>query len=372
MCRLYRAIAFVVFAAFTGSCGYNSAASETPPQDPGIRPAPASGPGGKTGWKQIDLPVYGGKIDSYENELYIVSSEGVVVVNSTGEVRKLPDFKIVKATLSTDGGLTGKPLSQTDSKLCSDVQSSAFASSSLFVYSVCEHTAQIWKISFTAAGTSLEMIHLTYAYDGDWVPGPRGVVGGENGVLMESYMAAGPTLMTGDPKTGRLKVVWQGPEKNEGIAAIDLKGADGWMVTGSGKLLKSSDGGRGWQERGRVPEEFNDQVTRLKIKNDHQAFIAGNDGLILFTNDGGMTWQRENTGENTSIDYMDLNENIAVAAGSSSVRSSGSFLLVRKADSDKWTKAESPGEDINDIYLAVDRLYVLADGKLYYKDIAAL
>ncbi|MFV2016609.1 MAG: WD40/YVTN/BNR-like repeat-containing protein, partial [Candidatus Heimdallarchaeota archaeon] len=75
-------------------------------------------------------------------------------------------------------------------------------------------------------------------------------------------------------------------------------------VVGSGKILKTIDGGSNWSN---IPNPSStSRMTKVYCvnTNDMETYIVGGDGLILKTEDGGLTW--ENYSVETTIDFLDV------------------------------------------------------------------
>ena len=293
--------------------------------------------------------------------------EGVTEIGPSLEPREFPPFRLGSMVLSTDGGLTAEPMPGQDLNDLCYPEYAAFVPAGLYVAATCEHTAQLWKITFNKGGSLVDAIHFTY-WDGDgddkFVPGPFMLAVSDDTVLMPAHQAPGPALMTDDPKTGLLKTVWQSEKKEEWIKSADFRGAEGLMLMNTGQVLASSDSGRSWQERGKVPADLQKERARVKIGRGREDLIVIIPGQTLLSGDGGATWTREINPVNLDPETIVVNETMAAAADDPHRRR----LWVRKLGGGTWSKIESPEGRINDISLAGGKLFVLVEGELYYTD----
>lgn len=85
-------------------------------------------------------------------------------------------------------------------------------------------------------------------------------------------------------------------------------------------VLKTSDGGETWR---RITVPFDKEIYNLDFVNDDYGWLVGDDGMILATNNGGLTWQIQRTplrpieGKKNkpalySVDFRDKKEGYAV------------------------------------------------------------
>jgi len=371
-----RILILLVISVIAAACGHDPVASganasPTPnasPPDTTVRPA----------WKKIELADYGAAFASYQDKIYVVGDK-VTEIGPSLELRELPPLHLKSMVLSTDGGLTAEPMDvpeKTDEdvlnrELCSPNEA-VFVPAGLYVTATCEHTAQLWKITFNKGASLVDVIHFTYR-DGngedETVYWPFALAVSENTVLMPANLDAGPALMTRDPKTGLLKTVWQGKNKEGWIKSIDFKGPEGLMLMGGGQVLGSSDGGHSWQERGKVPVDLPEERARLKIGRGREDLVVVLKGQTLFTGDGGANWTREINPVDLEADTIAWDETMLIATERAAPDDSRRFLWARKTSGGgTWSKIESPAGDVRDILLLGGKLFVLVEGKLYYTD----
>ncbi|HEV7475227.1 MAG TPA: YCF48-related protein [Pyrinomonadaceae bacterium] len=95
----------------------------------------------------------------------------------------------------------------------------------------------------------------------------------------------------------------------------------GWVVGSVSKrervvdsiLLYTDDGGQTWQ-RQRAPSRL--ELIHIDFANDKRGWISGADGTILATVDGGASWTKQESGTHATIFHIDLrNEKRGLAVG---------------------------------------------------------
>jgi photosystem II stability/assembly factor-like uncharacterized protein len=95
----------------------------------------------------------------------------------------------------------------------------------------------------------------------------------------------------------------------------------GWVVGSVSKhervidsiLLYTDDGGETWQ-RQRAPSRL--ELIHIDFANDKRGWISGADGTILATSDGGASWTKQESGTHVTIFHIDLrNEKRGLAVG---------------------------------------------------------
>jgi photosystem II stability/assembly factor-like uncharacterized protein len=81
-----------------------------------------------------------------------------------------------------------------------------------------------------------------------------------------------------------------------------MNGNRGYAVGSDGRYFISGDGGANWTMRS-IPG-YIETLNAVQFKDDQNGFIAGEKGLLLVTQDGGLSWFKEitnYTGEYTSL-----------------------------------------------------------------------
>lgn len=95
----------------------------------------------------------------------------------------------------------------------------------------------------------------------------------------------------------------------------------GWVVGSVSKgdlvvdsiLLYTDDGGETWQRK-RAPSNL--ELIHLEFANDKRGWIVGDDGTILATTDAGETWTRQESGTSVTLYHVDFrNDKKGLAVG---------------------------------------------------------
>ena len=244
-------------------------------------------------WSAVELPILVSKLAKKGEEIFAVSEDEIFLISSEINVSKMPPVKIANAKISADGGFTGKALKyKTTSgrkdanglRLCSP-ESALFMSGSLYVYAICEHSSQLWKVRFEKESSNLDVIGLTYRTGPeDGILGPHGLPSESDKVFLPARLDSGPVLLTDDPKTARLEVSWRGEEQFGEIVSLDFVGEYGWMVFNSGKIFNTHDEGQHWRHIADLPRVAKNRIAHLKFRNQKEGLIVG-EGLVLSTED---------------------------------------------------------------------------------------
>jgi photosystem II stability/assembly factor-like uncharacterized protein len=116
----------------------------------------------------------------------------------------------------------------------------------------------------------------------------RGWIGGEKGVLRS---------MDG----GRSWRRWSPPVK-EDVGPYFVTPQVGWLAGRNGTLLKTSDGGKSWARQRSGTNEVLDDMACLSLTS---CIVVGRNNTILSTSDGGRTWtRRDSTLKVRNIDVL--------------------------------------------------------------------
>lgn len=324
-------------------------------------------------WNEIELPVSAGILVDQNGRILALSSDGFAAIDKDLKVTKLPPLVVEQEYLSFDGGLTRKRMEpQSDRKgrqalprLCSPVDAWPFGER-IVVFSICEHTTQIWYVTFDKKQTSVTVTNFTYR-DSEGldmnVLGPTRLPANAPRPLFPSFVDKGPAILTIGEGDGDLEVEWQGKAEDGGIASIDFVNGRGLMLLGGGKILISSDKGRTWRQFSRIPEFAEDKVMQMRFRNIREGYITGSDGLFLKTSDGGNTWKRENINSKTTW-QVDLNDRMVAVAGFFGE------LQVKRVEDERWTRIQTkPEGHVESLLIRDNRLYITVIGKLYYLEI---
>ncbi len=126
-------------------------------------------------------------------------------------------------------------------------------------------------------------------------------------------------------------------------ALLDIAQAGDRLVAvgDHGNVVVSSDDGQTWTQRS-VPTRA--LLTAVSFPDPQHGWAVGHEGVILSTNDGGLTWQRQDDGKDTSTVFLDvrfLDDSNGFAVGAY-----GKFLVT--ADGGKtWTAAKPMEEEVH-------------------------
>jgi photosystem II stability/assembly factor-like uncharacterized protein len=76
----------------------------------------------------------------------------------------------------------------------------------------------------------------------------------------------------------------------------------GWVVGDGGRILHSEDGGISWR---RQESGSQDELVHVKFANDKRGWVVGAKGTILYTDDGGRTWERQSSGTTNHLYHIE-------------------------------------------------------------------
>lgn len=106
------------------------------------------------------------------------------------------------------------------------------------------------------------------------------------------------------------------------------------FVTGEfGIVLYTEDGGSSWQRARELPDNFYAQAARFIDRST--GWVVGLNGTIWYTNDAAKTWHQESNGNNAPLYGIDTVGNVLVAVGDNAT------VLYREPDDPSWSKLES-------------------------------
>ena len=153
------------------------------------------------------------------------------------------------------------------------------------------------------------------------------------------------------------------PTSNTLLAVKFVTPKKGWMAGQHGTILYTEDGGETWEAQESGTEQ---DIKSIAFVNEKTGWAAGNGGVIVHTEDGGKTWRSQgNTRANLHNVYF-LNEKEGWVAGDQGL------ALFTKDGGKKWTKQDiGTKRNIASVYfinsdigwlLAGDRVYRTRDG----------
>lgn len=311
-------------------------------------------------WIPINLPLYGNTIVSHNDLIYVVGTDGIITLTPELNVESSHSFSIIEEYISQDGGITIKPFNQNKkTNLCSP-EEAYFLSDYLYVFSLCEHTSQLWKIKFneTAQLTSINFTYSNSTLDDYRVFGPTGLAGNKDKIMIPAFIKNRPALLTKNIKTNNLEVVWQGEINDSNIVSVDFMEENGWILLGNGKIFHSIDNGVSWQYLMKLQLKPEDSVTGLKFKDKNKGYIIG-DNLLYLTEDNGKTWSKQEISDDFLYE-IEFGKNIEAIRGDHN-------LFIKKDDGIGWDEIKTkPKGNIKDLLIKDDKLFILIDGKLYF------
>jgi photosystem II stability/assembly factor-like uncharacterized protein len=104
--------------------------------------------------------------------------------------------------------------------------------------------------------------------------------------------------------------------------AVDFINQDqGWVVGENGKIIFTNDGGDNWQDQ---DSGTNTDLYGVSFVNQNDGFVAGDDGIVLITADGGANWVEEDSGTGQWINDIE-----ALSADEAWATADGGVLLHR-------------------------------------------
>src|SRR5262249_20885026 len=138
-------------------------------------------------------------------------------------------------------------------------------------------------------------------------------------------------------------VTWK-PQRAEREAEIlnsiyFIDDRQGWVAGGNGLLLHTSNGGQAWDiTRTGRPED----LWSIRFASPQKGWIVAEGGVILSTTDGGTTWVHTVSGVSGALLGLAVDPKGAVIA----VGESGTIL--RRSGGESWTRVESgTSENLN-------------------------
>jgi Photosynthesis system II assembly factor YCF48 len=319
-------------------------------------------------WRNVSLPFYIQAMAIDSDSIILVGEEGFIALDSFGKVKKYPKLKIKNEFVTNDGGLTRKvtasvkrfPMDEKSYPYVCEPEHIVSVFHRFYVFSNCENSMQFWQATPEIENTLLNITNFTNSnkFLDEPLYGPSGLSVSNGNAILSSYNEKGPALLTEDSKTNTLKVTWQGKAEDGGIVSICFVGEEGWMLLGKGKFLRSFNSGKSWEYLSNISSEILSSFIDMKFQSESIGYIIGKKGLILLTEDGGLTWKTQISETTTDLYNIAIDKNLLIAC------CSDKGLLVKN---DKGlNKLEKPDGNIKDLLLFKQNLYVLIDGKLFF------
>lgn len=283
-------------------------------------------PSNKKMWEQKKVPFdKSGYVLAFGNadEVAIVGEEVILLSLDSGKTWKSLKGGKGNIVSSMDGGKTFErnypslyyPKLSKDKRfvdvqrfLCRAEQAVFAPPKRLYIFSICDHSTQIWSVPVTNKFEPWYIVGFTPTVfeDGFHNPTPdnpslkdklnipyvpyRNLVSNGKRVIVDALLDKRASLLVTKDNGKTWSKHWQQKKENR-IIDIEFIGQEGWMLLRDGKILKTKNGGRDWDGFSSVPSNVN--VISINFASSRVGFAVGEDGLILRSDDGGKSWQKQ-------------------------------------------------------------------------------
>lgn len=208
------------------------------------------------------------------------------------------------------------------------------------------------RSAFYDAGLPAYNLHFLDDRANGWVVGAKGRIWhtSDYGLELQALPA---------PDYGTTERVLPAPSSNDLYSVYFLDSNRGWVAGSNGVIFTTSDGGNNWQRQ--------DSGTRSQLNSIYflpdgsNGWIAGEHGLILSTNDGGATWVHRTQGNDAGGNYLRF-----PAPWFFLVLLIVPLLLLRRAN----VQASEPEESVADLLVSDRPLDTSAGDVLAFNSIA--
>ena len=181
----------------------------------------------------------------------------------------------------------------------------------LYIFSICDHSTQIWSVPVTSKFEAWYIVGFTPTVfeNSFYAPTPddpslkdkldipyipyRNLVSNGKRVIVDALLEKRAALLATNDNGKTWTKLWQHwqQEKGERIVDIEFIGQEGWMLFRDRRILKTKNGGRDWEEFSSVLSKAN--VVSINFASSRVGFAVGEGGLILRSSDGGKSWQKQ-------------------------------------------------------------------------------
>lgn len=363
--KLKIAILLIINVFAIASCGQDANVKIKPAEGkPPLTPAADITPY----WSKVNAGFQPSAMGRYKDGLLLASDSAIATVDTNGLLKNLPSYKIKSETTTNDGGMTTRSTKSKEQYpgdersfpyLC-DPERIVSVSGDVWVLADCEHSKQLWKVSFENESTFLDVTNFIGESGPPLKPlvAPTDLTINAKSIITPVYLETGPALLSADSQSGKLKVIWKGNESDGGIVSVTFVADTGWIILGKGKILHSTDGGRNWTALTRLSSIPVEDVIDVKFLNSSEGYISAKSGQLLTTRDGGKTWQYEKVAK-SDLRNTTISDNAVV------ICCDDTRLLVRKQGANGWTYVEQPSNQIVDSAVIGNKIFTLAQGDLY-------
>lgn len=330
--------------------------------------------GNHQGWSMIQLPVENATaLVGDGNLLLAIGADGIAAIGPNNGAQKRAVPAQLADFLSKDGGLTliselrrngaSKNNSENSREFC-DPESAAVSEGRLYVFALCEHTSQVWSVDLTDSQSHAFLTEFTYSTypksnADDTVFGPTSVAKVGNAILFPAALESGPAILKLDTRIPAFRLIWKGGRHEGVLLSVSFADEVGKMLMSDGSILVSEDLGKTWKHFGQIPPQYVGKVWRIAFADLREGYIAGENGIVLQTRDGGKTWIKAAIDTDGSIYDVAVDRNRAVI-----VADFKTILTNEKGGI--WHRLDfAAGGRIEDVEIHKGRLFVLSRSKLY-------
>jgi len=146
--------------------------------------------------------------------------------------------------------------------------------------------------------------------------------------------------------------------------SISFKGPTGIITGTKGRMLYTNDYGRNWVLHTIAEAKRKKKLVDLNSSffvDSRNVWMAGNDGVILHSNDGGVTWQTGKFKEYNYYSIMFLNSDDGFIAGENGI------IIHTNNGGASWKSDALPANKINRLLNAPDSIWALGNGGVIQK-----
>jgi photosystem II stability/assembly factor-like uncharacterized protein len=146
-------------------------------------------------------------------------------------------------------------------------------------------------------------------------------------------------------------------QQNSLLSAVRFAGDKGWIVGDNGIILYSDDAGATWQNQSTGLADTVIRLTDIYLYDADTGWITGDNGLVLKTTNGGASWVRKTTPTTSrlyGLSFVDAEHGWAVG--------NGSTIMSTSNGGESWTLETGGSYDYKDV-IFVDQNHGWAVGK---------
>lgn len=251
-------------------------------------------------------------------------------------------------------------------KLCS-VESAVFTTSGrLYLSSTCDHSSALWSVPTVNLSDIWHVRGFAPSPEqddgeSDYSSPGRNLVTAGRRVLVDARISGETALLTTDDEGATWHSFWRDSHAGRIVGVDFVDEHQGWMLQGNGKLLRTQDGGSTWLTVSALPSDAAGRVYAIDFINTTTGFVVGEEGLILTTKDGARSWQQQVSNTKKSLHRV-------VAASEKKVWGAGEDGTLLESDNGgvSWRKiALGVDEDIRALTVKDGVAWVIIGKNLY-------